>query len=67
MSDTHLGTDVPSSDPAADPVYAWNDTTRPLSSATLPELFTAQAARTPEAAALVYGETKLTYEQLDAR
>ncbi|MEU8694679.1 amino acid adenylation domain-containing protein [Streptomyces sp. NPDC048665] len=67
MSDTHLGTDVPSSDPAADPVHAWNDTTRPLPSATLPELFTAQAARTPEATALVYGETKLTYAQLDAR
>jgi len=33
--------------------------------ATLPGLFEAQVARTPEAAAIVFGETVLTYQQLD--
>ncbi|HWC84060.1 MAG TPA: condensation domain-containing protein, partial [Pseudonocardiaceae bacterium] len=36
-------------------------------SATVPELFTAQAARTPDAIAVVSGDEALTYAQLDAR
>ncbi len=34
---------------------------------TLPDLFGAQAARTPDAIALVFGDERLTYGQLDAR
>ena len=33
----------------------------------MPELFAAQAARTPHAAAVVFGDTTLTYAELDAR
>ena len=45
----------------------WNDTARPVPAATLPELFAAQVARTPDAVAAVFEEEKLTYGELDAR
>ena len=45
----------------------WNDTARPVPPATLSELFAAQAARTPDAVAVVFEEHNLTYAQLDAR
>ncbi|MGL4960853.1 MAG: amino acid adenylation domain-containing protein, partial [Inquilinus sp.] len=45
----------------------WNDTARPVPEAPLPELFEAQAARTPDAAALVFEEEELTYGGLNAR
>ncbi|MFI5800203.1 amino acid adenylation domain-containing protein [Streptomyces sp. NPDC051677] len=35
--------------------------------ATLPELFAQQAARTPEATAVVHGATRLTYREVDER
>jgi non-ribosomal peptide synthetase component F len=45
----------------------FNDTARPLPEATLPELFEAQVARTPEATALIFGEESLTYQELNER
>ncbi|WP_143650453.1 condensation domain-containing protein, partial [Streptomyces tricolor] len=45
----------------------WNDTARPVSGATLPELFEAQVVRTPRAVAVEHGTDTLTYEQLNAR
>ena len=45
----------------------WNDTARAIPVASLPELFSAQAARSPEAVAAVLGEQRLSYAALDAR
>ncbi|MFF4981020.1 AMP-binding protein [Streptomyces sp. NPDC001046] len=39
----------------------------PLPGLTVPELFTRQAARTPDAVALVAGDTSVSYRELDAR
>jgi non-ribosomal peptide synthetase component F len=46
---------------------AWNDTAHPVPVATLPELFAAQAARTPNATAVLFEDTALTYAELDTR
>ncbi|MEZ0027601.1 amino acid adenylation domain-containing protein, partial [Kitasatospora sp. MAP12-22] len=46
---------------------SWNDTARELPEATLPELFQAQAARTPNAVAVAFDGDDLTYRQLNAR
>ncbi|MYS82705.1 non-ribosomal peptide synthetase [Embleya scabrispora] len=44
----------------------WNDTTRAGDPATLPELFAAQVARTPNAPAVHCGAERLSYAHLDA-
>ena len=46
----------------------WNQTQRPFSrEQTIPGLFLAQATRTPKAEALVAGEARWTYQQLETR
>src|SRR5439155_19356341 len=45
----------------------WNQTARPIPSATLPELFAAQMAKSPDAVAVVFEDAALTYAQLDVR
>ncbi|MEQ0565851.1 amino acid adenylation domain-containing protein [Amycolatopsis sp. NEAU-NG30] len=48
-------------------VTTWNDTARDVPVTVLPELFTAQAARTPDAVAVEAGGVAWTYAELDAR
>jgi len=45
----------------------WNDTAHAVPSATVPELFAAQAARTPDATAVVFADERLSYAELDLR
>ncbi|MCO5994849.1 non-ribosomal peptide synthetase [Actinoallomurus rhizosphaericola] len=45
----------------------WNATACPVPAVTLADLFEAQAARTPDAVALVYEGVELTYAEFDAR
>ena len=45
----------------------WNETAAPVPGATVPELIAAQAARTPDAVAVVCGGVHVSYGQLDAR
>ena len=45
----------------------WNETARVVAPATLPALFAAQAARTPSATAVVFGDARLSYGGLEAR
>jgi amino acid adenylation domain-containing protein len=45
----------------------WNDTVLPVEELAVHELFAAQAARTPEATALFWGERRVSYGELAAR
>ncbi|MBM7788492.1 non-ribosomal peptide synthetase [Tenggerimyces flavus] len=44
----------------------WNSTAHDVPATTLPALFRAQVARTPGSTALVFGDMRLTYAELDA-
>ena len=46
---------------------AWNATAHPLPQTHLPALFAAQAARTPDASAVIFGDETLSYRDLDRR
>ncbi len=49
-------------------IVRWNETVREFPrDRTVHELFAAQAARTPDAVALLYGEQSMTYRQLNER
>ncbi|MFQ6313357.1 amino acid adenylation domain-containing protein, partial [Lysobacter capsici] len=45
----------------------WNDTAQPVATATIPELFELQAARTPQALAVVGEDAQLSYAELNTR
>ena len=47
-------------------VHDWNDTRTPIPALPLGELFAAQAARTPDAPAVQYGDVAWSYRELDA-
>ena len=48
-------------------LQGWNATERVLAAATLPQLFAAQAAATPDAVAVVFGDEQLSYGELEGR
>src|SRR5262249_22919247 len=48
-------------------LHEWTATERALPGATLPQLFAAQAAATPDAVAVVFAGEQLSYGELDAR
>ncbi|HEY4045359.1 MAG TPA: amino acid adenylation domain-containing protein, partial [Acidobacteriaceae bacterium] len=48
-------------------LHEWNETGHPIPNETLPELFEQQVLRTPDAVALVYEESELSYGELNRR
>jgi amino acid adenylation domain-containing protein/non-ribosomal peptide synthase protein (TIGR01720 family) len=58
---------MPSEPDSILPATDWNDTERDIAPATLPELFAAQLARTPDAPAVVYEGGSLSFAELEQR
>ncbi|WP_369951865.1 non-ribosomal peptide synthase/polyketide synthase [Ralstonia syzygii] len=48
-------------------LQGWNATAQPVPDTSIPALFEQQAARAPEAIAIVFGDRRLTYAELNAR
>jgi amino acid adenylation domain-containing protein len=48
-------------------LVSWNATSRPIADGTLPELFERQVEKTPDAIALVFEDTTLTYAEVNTR
>ncbi|WP_330172404.1 amino acid adenylation domain-containing protein [Streptomyces sp. NBC_01498] len=48
-------------------LHTWNDTVRPVESVTLGGRFEEQAARTPEATALIFNDEHVSYRELNER
>src|SRR5262249_33854136 len=61
------GLDILDAQERATILHTWNDTAHPVPAATLPALFAAQAARTPDAVAVLFGDHSLSYGELDVR
>ncbi|MGW3210312.1 non-ribosomal peptide synthase/polyketide synthase, partial [Streptomyces sp. NPDC001135] len=59
--------DVLTGEERARVLTAWNDTHREVADTTVPELFQAQAARTPDSPAVRHDGVELTYGELNAR
>jgi natural product biosynthesis luciferase-like monooxygenase protein len=59
--------DLMTPDAQASALRVWNETTRPVPDACIHELFEDQAARTPDAVALIYRGQRMTYRELDQR
>ncbi|MFE7853266.1 amino acid adenylation domain-containing protein [Streptomyces sp. NPDC057403] len=64
---TRLGAVDVLTDGERDRLARLNETAAPVPAATVPQLVAAQAARTPEATAVVSGQRSLTYAELEAR
>src|SRR5262249_21347397 len=61
------GLDILDAQERATILRGWNDTARPVPASTLPALFAAQALRTPDAVAGLFGDHSLSSGELDAR
>src|SRR5262249_39928909 len=61
------GLDILDAQERATILRGWNDTAHAVPAATLPALFAAQALRTPDAVAVLFGDHSLSYGELDAR
>ncbi|MCP3804556.1 amino acid adenylation domain-containing protein [Allokutzneria sp. A3M-2-11 16] len=59
--------DVLSAQERSDVLDGWNHPGREVVRTTVPELFTAQVTKTPDAIAVAFGDTELSYSELDAR
>ena len=57
----------PEASDGQDLIHAFNATSHAVPSGTLPTLFEEQAARTPDATALIFDDNRLTYADLDTR
>ncbi len=67
-SDRRIGTlDILRDDERTLVLTEWNETARTVPDLALPELFRAQVARTPDATAVVFEDTALTYAELELR